>query len=631
MDIARVAPYSQKRYFLRCCRSPEFQLLLLLCIGVALYYYTLPYPFVFDDRVLLMQNPLITSSAGFFDLFDVNNFVPEYLPRLNDPDMVSSFVLRPVAYITFRLNYLLGGMAPAGFRTVNIAIHIANAIMLYQFLRCFIIHRTGRQETGAIVSLPLFAALLFLVHPLQTESVTYVTQRFTSLGTSYYLATMLLYLLSDTGRSRMSRRCFYVASLVSLIVGMLTKEFVITAPFALLLMSCILLHTPLWTSLRRLSLHLACLAIVPTLVMILSADLSTKEFSLDSATKIIDFNGYSTVEYAITQLRVVLSYFRLLVLPYGQNFDPDYPLFKSINHPEIFVSVMIWGLFIAVLIGLLRKSGRSMEEDMVVFSLILFPLMLSISSSVIPLPDLMSEHRTYLPSVAFCMGMTAHIYSLRHRLTPVWSLRITMGLCMLVALFGLLTVQRNFVYASRISLWSDTASKNPMKARPALALGNAYVETQQDDKAIEWLMKAVTLNPNYLESYLSLGSLFQDLSMPYNAIDLYESYLSSHESNPRILSNLALAYREVGVPDRAITALQLAVELDPDDEMLRIFLAENLYLLDRGQEAEINLNQAKALDQANPLVDYSAIYKMLEQDFRGNPLTVESHTGKVIS
>jgi len=620
----------QKRLLQIICSRPNIHLLVLASIGAALYFFTLPYPFVFDDRVLLLNNPLIKNSISFFDLFDYGDFVSEYLPRVNDPDMVSSFALRPLAYTTFRLNYLFGGTNPAGYRAVNIAIHIANAIMLYHLLRELIRSRTEQRESDSIVMIPVFASLLFLVHPLQTESVTYITQRFTSLGTGFYLATVLLYVLSILSKARVTKILLYSGSLATLILGMQTKEFVFTAPFSLCLISIIVLRKSIWATLRSLVPHMACLVIVPFMVLIVNEDLAGNAPSL-GAGKIMNFSGFTQSEYAITQLRVVLSYFRLLVLPYNLNFDPDYPLFKSVIHPEIILSIIIWAAFLAAVLMLLKRTARSIEADLVLFSLLWFPLLLCVSSSIVPLPDLMSEHRTYLPSLAFCIGMTAHVQSLRQRYSVEWGARLAVGMCILIALFSLLTIQRNNVYSSRLVLWSDTSSKSPMKARPAMALGNICVETGQDDGAFEWLNKAITLNPHYQEAYLSLGSFFMDNGMPNNAIDLYETYLASHIPETRILSNLALAYQSVGDPYRAIEVMKSASTNEPDDEKLLIIIAELLFHLDRDQEAQLYLEQAKKLDQENPLADFSWAYKMLEQNYGDANQFGGGHVGKVQS
>ena len=190
-------------------------------------------------------------------------------------------------------------------------------------------------------------------------------------------------------------------------------------------------------------------------------------------------------------MRVVLSYFRLLVLPYHLNFDPDYPLYQRLSHPEILLSLLVWMVFATAAFRILKRRERDIAEDLVAFSIIWFPLLLCVSSSVVPLPDLMSEHRTYLPSLAFCAGMTAYVHTLCRHLTPAGIRGVLVAVCSVLVLFSLLTMQRNNVYSSRLSLWADTAAKSPNKARPALALGNVYQEMQQTDLAVFWLKKSI--------------------------------------------------------------------------------------------------------------------------------------------
>lgn len=613
-------------------KNTRFHLLLLILTGIALYLNTLPFPFVFDDRVLIANNPLVKNSAGFFDLLDINNFLPEYLPKLNDSDMVTSFALRPIAYITFRLNYIFGGNSPAGYRGVNIAIHIANAIMLYQMLLNIIRLRVKDASINSYLTIPFFAAFLFLVHPLQTESVTYITQRFTSLGTFFYIATILLYLQSLLCKSVLARRLMYITSVLALLLGMYTKEFLFTAPISMVLIEYILLRNSLSSSFRRHIPHLACMIVIPLLLFVLSYDLTGKSFSIGSATAISNINSVSRIDYGITQIRVVMSYFRLLVLPYNLNFDPDYKLYKTLLNPEILLSIFVMALFLLVAIRLLRKKERTLTDDLVAFSIFWFPMLLVISSSVVPLPDLMSEHRTYLPSLAFCIGITAHLHNLQWRFLKRRSALSFAGAVAVLMVFCSATVMRNQVYSSRLSLWSDTAAKNPNKGRPALALGNVYQEIGQNELAIAWLTKSMQLDQDYIEPYLSLGSILSDLGRDAEAIGVYETYIERYQPDQRILSNLALAYTNVGMPEEALATLKTALSIDPEDEMLHLVTAELLYMWDRDLEASSYLDEAEELDGENPLVNYAPQIEMLKRAYVGDDIQIKStYKGSVAS
>jgi len=612
-------------------RNKSIHSLLFAVIGIMLYITTLPYPFVFDDRALLLNNPMIKNSSAFFDLFDLNNFLPEYLPRVNDVDTVSSFVMRPVAYITFRLNFLWGGENPTGYRALNIAIHIANAIMLYHLLLAVFRRRLEENPVDGHFVIPFFAALLFLVHPLQTESVTYVVQRFTSLGAFFYLAALLFYLHSRLSVAGGKRLLYYSASLCALVLGMLTKEFTFTAPFSLIAMEMVLFRARWREALMRIGGHLACLPLIPIALFILSRDMIDMGLSVASATSISNLNGFSRFDYALTQLRVILSYFRLLVLPYGLNFDPDYTLFQRVTHPEIVLSLLVWIAFGIAALRRFKQRGRDVADDLAGFSIVWFMLLVCVSSSVAPLPDLISEHRTYLPSLAFCSGISAYLYTLCRDGGPAWNRRMIVAACAILGVFSLLTVQRNQIYSSRLSLWSDTAAKSPHKARPALALGNVYLDLGQHELAIDWLKRSISLNPDYKEAYLSLGTVFSSLGRNLEAIGLYESYLESHPPGRRILSNLALAYYEVGMPDEAIACLNTALKIDPDDEMLHIVMAEHLFILGRDEEAKEYIERAKELDKSNPLVNFAGLISMLERNYDNPPRYTIPNKGSVRS
>jgi tetratricopeptide (TPR) repeat protein len=586
--------------------------LMFIVIGVALYGFTLHYPFIFDDRMYVMGNPLLTYPGHFRDLLDLDEFMSNHLNQLTSPDLATSFALRPMAYLTFRLNYLLSGNNPASYRVFNIGVHISNAIMLYQMLRSIIRRRGNESEIFSNVTIPLFAALIFLVHPLQTQSVTYITQRFASLGTFFYLATMLLYIRSSDEGAASVRRWAYTGSIVALILGMLTRESILTVPIALVMVDIILLRIPLRGTLIRLAPHIACMSLVPLLVLNIAKEVRETNPLISSATDIVG-GDYSRAEYAITQLRTILSYLRLFVLPYNQNFDPDYPLYRSLLHPEIIISILIWGTIIYAGVHLLRQRDRGICTDLTVFSIIWFPLAISVSSSFIPLSDLMFEHRTYLPSLAFCTGSVAYLHHVMSRGSVFQRNAIIGGLCLAVLVFGVLTVQRNQTYSSRLSIWSDTVKKSPNKSRPHFALGAIYHESQLYDQAILCFEKSLALNPDYIEPYISLGSLYLDLGMPQDTIELYETYLTTHSPSLNILKNLALAYVKSDMLQEAIATMRLVLNIADKDVQLLGFFAELNLRAGNIQEAKLYLAKAREADKNDTTVDMSTSLDLLEK------------------
>lgn len=596
---------------LRIISSPFVHWLVFIVAGAAIYGFTLSYPFVFDDRVYVMKNIFIRGPEAFINLLDLDSLVNNYLHRLSNPDMTISFVLRPVAYLTFFLNYLFGGNSPAGFRLVNIALHIVNAIMLYSLLSFIIRHRSGEAGLARFITIPFFAALIFLLHPLQTQSVTYITQRFASLGTCFYLATMLLYLhsvYSSTG----TRKWTYIGSVIALLMGLMTRESVLTAPFALVMAELILMRSPLRPALLRLAAHFCCLLLIPLRLFSLAKEIKETNLLFNVDFDLIS-EVYTRSEYAITQLRVILSYFRLFILPYNQNFDPDYPLYSSLLNPEIIISILIWTAFILAGVQLLRRKERTICTDLTAFSIFWFPLALSVSSSFLPLTDLMFEHRTYLPSLAFFTGMIAYLH---HRVSSPEKLHRQLFIgCLLCcsALYGVLTVQRNQVYSSRISIWKDTVRKSPNKNRPFLALGNSYLAKQQYAKAEFCYKKAMELDPEQTQSYVGLGNTYVKMGLTKEAIKLYRVYLATYPPDKRIITDLSVAYAKLEMLPEAIEAITPLLAEKPDDAHLLSYFAELNLRAGNRAVARHYLAAAKRADKKDPTADISRPLQLLNE------------------
>jgi tetratricopeptide (TPR) repeat protein len=601
---------------LRCAVSSNVaHCLILIIIGIVIYGFTLHYPFVFDDRFLVIGNPLLSDYKSFIALHDIDSFITTYIKWLAHPDLATSFVLRPVAYLTFYFNVMLSGNNPESFRIVNIAIHILNSIMLYSFLNIIIRRRSDGIGQYGTVTIPFFAALIFLVHPLQTQSVTYIAQRFSSLGTFFYLATMLLYVCSDGENSRVVRRGAYAGSIIAFCLGMLTRESVLTVPVALIMVEIMLLRRPIRATIIRLSPLIACMALVPLRLFDLAAAVRKSNLLYGVATDLVG-GMYSRSEYAISQLRVILTYLRLFVLPYNQNFDRDYPLFRTVLNPEIIISIFIWIILIGAGVKLLRIKNRTICSDLTGFAIFWFPLSISVSSSFIPLTDLMVEHRTYLPSLAFCTGSVAYV----HHITAAGGVfrrnMVIGGLLLVVIVFGVLAVKRNHVYRSRISIWEDTVAKNPIKFRPYLELGDAYWSELRYDDAIRCYRKSLELNPNYINPLVSLTGLYLSIGKPQETIILCEKYLEASPPDKRIITNLALAYIALDKLQKAAGIIRSILEKNMGDASLLSFYSELSLRLGNISEAQLYLAKARAEDIKDPTIDISASCNQLEKKIR---------------
>jgi hypothetical protein len=250
--------------------------------------------------------------------------------------------LQILSYVRLLISHLLGGNNPAGYRAFNIGIHIFNAAIIYLLLEIILKRNENAQlDRFSTRFIPTATALLYLVHPLQTESVIYIAQRFTSLAASMYLLTVFLYVCSATSKVQRRVPLLYMASVATLLVGMLTKEIVFTAPFMLLIMDSVVLGNSWKVSLKKVLPHMFCLPVIPALVMITSAAQNYSDISIKSSINVVNFYNYSILHYAITQLCAVSTYIRLMLLPYGQNVDHDYPLYTSLLQGRVILSLAV--------------------------------------------------------------------------------------------------------------------------------------------------------------------------------------------------------------------------------------------------------------------------------------------------
>jgi len=577
--------------------STKAHILLFVVLGILLYWYTLPYPFVFDSRFYLLNNPLITDSSMFLRLLDVPGFADDYAELNVHRDVVVTFILRPFTNFTFHLNYLFDGFDSGGYRVVNIALHIINAILWYTLLTRIIRHRTGGVHPEQQWMVPFFSALFFLVHPLNTESVTYIIQRYASLSCFFYLATMLLFLLSLLSPVKWQQRVAYIGSVITLIIGMHSKENLVTAPLALVLMGTVLLRLPLRRVLVRASVHICCMPIIPFVVYLVSTAQDETGQSLPKLSRVVD--GYPPYEYVLTQARVILTFFRMLIAPYGQNIDPAYPLYRSIANPEILVSLFIILSFVIAAVVLYCRKQRHFNDDLLSFCIFFSLLSVSVSS-LYPLPDLMTEHRSYLFSLPVITGLVCRIDTIRMQFTLKWATRTIVFLGIMAVLYSALTVRRNHLYSSRSSLWEDAVSKSPDKWRPNYNAGCALADEQHYQKALHYFQRAIQINPFKIEGYSNLGSTYLLLSDPHSAIEAYRKGLAVRGDELILLVNLGNAYRQAGQLQDAIEVLEKSVYLNPGIIRSYRMLAELYVTIGDQENALHNVRKARELDDRDP-------------------------------
>jgi tetratricopeptide (TPR) repeat protein len=525
-------------------------------LGFVAYSNALGGAFVFDDVVHVRDNPLVR---------DLANFLPGRYTGLPN---------RWVAYLSFALNYRVGGGATFGYHLVNVVIHVANALLVHALVRQ--VFRTPRLRGSALAAssraIALVAAMLFVAHPLHTEAVAYVVQRLTSLATTFYLATVLLYgawrLREGTDRG-WRRIAGGAAVVVTALLAARTKEIAFTLPFAVALYEVSFFDGAARTRLLRLAPVLATLPVIPLTTLASRTSASGFVARLAESTRIE--SSLPRLSYLITQLVVVTDYLRLLVVPLGQNLDHDVPVRQSLLEPRVAASLALLAALAALAAVLYRRTARpgtpgalDPAARLVGFGIAWFFLALVVESSVIPITDLMYEHRVYLPSAGLLVAAATAFAALARRVGGVAPARATVVTGAAVALaFAVATLARNTVWQDDLSLWSDAALKSPGKPRPFVNLGTALALAGQRELGLRALRQAVRLDPSSTYARAQLAAALLGLGRDGEAELELRAVLRAQPRDPEALFNLAQLLWRSGRRDEARPVFARFVEVAP--------------------------------------------------------------------
>ncbi|MBI2340885.1 MAG: tetratricopeptide repeat protein [Deltaproteobacteria bacterium] len=518
-------------------------LILLALVAVLIYSNTFSSPFHFDDRLNLVENPQIKNLANFRDFSGT----------------------RYVGFLSFALNYHFGGLNVFGYHLVNILIHITNGFLVYSLiLLLFAAVQVSERRIDSVrakggyrgasgkapdTSIALATALLFIAHPVQTQAITYIVQRFASLMTLFYLLALVCYLKWRFG----GRLFWYVASLTATVLAMKTKENSFTLPFMILAVEMVFFKPLTIKQWKTLIPFLLTLSIIPL----------SQGNALGEAERFArDTTAISRVEYLFTQFRVIVTYLRLLVFPINQNLDYDYPIYHSLFDASVATSFIFIVSLLALAVNLFR--GLNPRLKLIAFGILWFFLTLSIESSIIPISDVIFEHRVYLPSIGLFTSVGASLHIGRKWISPKWGMA---GIGIVVLLFSTAAYRRNAIWKDDMVLWRDVVAKAPKKARPNNNLAVAYKNKGMLEAAIRQSHIASDLDPNYADAHGNLGGVYDDQGRYDAAIQEYLLVLKLEPNNIKAYNNLGIAYKNLGRLNEAIEAYQMVLKLQPGSAM----------------------------------------------------------------
>lgn len=488
-----------------------------------------------------------------------------------------------MVYLSLALNYAIGRLDPLGYHAFNVAVHIAAALVLYGILRRTFLFSVLRQRFGTSPNwVAGLIALIWLVHPIQTESVTYTIQRGESLMGLFYLLT--LYCVIRASEPPHGTR-WYAAAVASCCLGIGCKGVMLTVPLVVLLYDRVFLSRS-WAELiqRRWRLYAALAATWLLYPLLLSqAPVEWKE----SAG--FDYAGASPLQYAMTQPAVILHYLQLVFWPDKLCLDYGWPAARTIG--DVFPQVLIiGGLLAAAIWAWLHKPVPGFAGAW--FFIILIP-----TSSFIPIADLAADHRMYLSLAAVAALTVAGLFALARRL-GVPAIAWPAGVAIVLSL-TVLTVRRNLDYASEIAIWQDTVDKSPGNPRAQYDLGHGLEVADRRQEATAHYEKALEEKPDYVDALNNLGHVLSVSGSAQEAVVYLERAIQLKPGLAEAHFNLGYALAQQGRIKDAIAQLQEAIRIRPDFAGAHHNLGIALAMDGRIAEAIDQWEQALKLDPAS--------------------------------
>ena len=529
----------------------------LVAFVFIVYASNLDGPFIFDDSRIENNPQLHITSLS--------------LHNLAKAGFESSPSTRPVSYMTFALNYYFHGFQTRGYHLVNICIHALAAILLFLLIRTTLNLPPLRAKYSTYTWLPFAAALVWAVHPLQTQSVSYIIQRMNSLAALFYILSLYLYTRARLARNTEKKWLLFIGALLAGILALGSKETAATLPFFIFLYE--------WYFFQDLKLSWLKRQVIPALIMLAGITFLVLLYlgrnPLEYITATYGSREFTLSQRLLTEFRIVVFYISLLLFPHPSRLNLDHHVILStgIFSPvsTLISAVILLLLFIAALV-----SAR--KYRLLSFCLLWYLGNIVIESSFIGL-ELIFEHRNYLPSMMLVLlVLTLLLPILRYPWIKILSISIV------VLFFSFWTFERNSVWRDKMTLWSDSASKSPGKARPHNNLGVALKKKYRLDEAVAHFTTTIRLDPEFTEAYNNLANSYILLGRYEEAIAHYKMALALKPNNSLLHRNLGNALFDTWQLQEALFHYKVALRLNPGDIEARQNLARTQQMINVRQQ-----------------------------------------------
>jgi protein O-mannosyl-transferase len=559
-----------------------FSIILIISAGFIVYSNSFDCTFHFDDQGTITDNPIIKNLSNF------ENFNYWQHPA------------RQIAYLSFGLNYHFNKLNVFGYHLVNIFIHIITGIFSFLLIKLILnqlkvesiklkdnhplplLSKEGKKgwffEPSTVNWIALFSALFFIVHPLQTQAVTYIVQRMASMAAMFYILSIYLYALGRIEHVQKNKiqkaLIFYILALMSGIFGFMTKENAVTFPLAMLLFEFFFIRNKK----NRIYSKYVIFSFLAIFIIFISYLVINSSILTTAATSGIEIRS---IDYLINQFVVIIRYLQLTILPINQsadygNIDNNFPFVASFWRFDVIGCLLL-------LIGLMVLAIYLYHKNKVLsFGIFWLFLTLSIESSIIPIADPMFEHRMYLPMLGLGLFLISSIFLLLKKIRPIYIFSL---LFVIIVLMGFTSYSRNEIWKNDLTLWSDVIKKAPYNDRGYSSKGLALGSLKRYEEANKYYDEAVKLNPENFNTWNNKGEILDKLENYEAAVNCYDQALKAKPDFFEALNNKGKALNTLQKYNEALDFLDEAVKLKPDNNQAWYNKGISLAGLKKYQEA----------------------------------------------
>ena len=566
-----------------------FTLSLLILIT---YSNTFDVPWHFDDTTNILKNkPLHLSELSLENI--KNTFFANYNGN--------GKLYRPIACLSFALNYYLHGENVFGYHVINLVIHFFSAYFLFLFIyRTLSLPSLKYKYQSHAYFIALLSAAFWAVNPVQTQAVTYVVQRMTSMAGLFSIMSMYFYLKARVSGLKNQKMLYFAGCFLFGILAIGSKENAVLLPVTLLFYDLVLLEEISKSRLKKYTFYTLLVMGLCIIISLLIAGAAL--FSFENLVSGYHNRGFTLTERLLTEPRVIIFYISLLLYPMPDRLclEQGIPLSTGLFTPiSTFFSIVAIVLILAFAILYTKR------KPLISFCIIFFFLNHLVESSVLPL-ELIFEHRNYFPSMFFFVPFVVLIQMAFSHFSkkPLFQIVLSVFVILILVGWGHSAYVRNAVWRTHKSLLLDCVIKHPDLSRPHHNLGAYYDKNNMLQEAVsEYLTSLELENRNNLAArnwtYYNLGTIYQKLYQDKRALYYYNQAQRYHPHFAPTFVGRGLIFMRKGLYEQAINEFQKAIIADPDHGPAYANLGFLFLLKGKTKEAIDHLEMALLKDPNN--------------------------------